>query len=90
MLLLFGLGKELQSDYTRGGTKMDKTIARRIFESFRQMYPWMPYNEEWKLRYFYQISSSKAKEISKVWISTELNLLEGERMWQNLSSSTAA
>ncbi|SRR6266498_2811589 len=46
MLLLFGLGKELQGDYTRGGSKKDKITARRIFASFEQTYPRMPYNEE--------------------------------------------
>ena len=34
--------------------------------------------------------TSQAKEIAKVWISTKLNHLEGERMWQNSSSSTTA
>ena len=46
MLLLFGLGKELLGDYTRGGSKKDKTIAQRIFASFGQTYPQMPFNEE--------------------------------------------
>ncbi len=44
--LLFGLEKELQGNYTRGGSKKDKTTARRIFESFGKTYPWMPYSEE--------------------------------------------
>jgi len=38
MLLLFGLGKELLGDYTREGSKKDKTTARRIFASFGQTY----------------------------------------------------
>src|SRR6266540_3986422 len=46
MSLLFDLGKELQGDYTRGGSKKDKTTARRIFASFGQTYPWMSHNEE--------------------------------------------
>ncbi len=49
----------------------------------------MPYSEEWKLQHFYQMSSTKAKEVAKVWISIELNLLEEKRMWQNLSSNIA-
>ena len=81
MLLLFDLGKELKGDYTRGGSKKDKTIARRIFESFGQTYLRMLLNEEWKLQHFYQIKKDQAKEITKVWISTELNRLEGESLW---------
>ena len=53
------------------------------------MYPWMPHNEEWKLQHFYQMKDSQAKEIAEVWISMELNRLEGKRMWRNPSSSTA-
>ena len=89
MSLLFGLGKELQGDYTRGGSKKDKTTARQIFASFGQMYPWMPHNKEWKLQHFYQMNKSQVKEIAKVWISTELNRIEGESLWRNPSSSTA-
>ena len=36
------------------------------------------------------MNSSYAEEIAKVWISTELNRVEGESLWQNPSSSTAA
>src|SRR6266511_1170608 len=50
----------------------------------------MPYSEEWKLQHFYHMRSSQAKEIAKVCISTELNRLEGESLWRNPSSSTAA
>ena len=49
ILLLFGLGKEIKNEYTRGGSKKDKTIARRLFASFKQTYPRMPFNEEWRL-----------------------------------------
>ncbi len=90
MSLLFGLEKELRGDYTQGGSKKKKTTARQIFASFGKTYPWMPYNEEWKLQHFYQMNNSQAKEVAKVWISTELNRLEGESLWRNPSSSIAA
>ena len=34
------------------------------------------------------MKSDQAEEIAKVWISTELNHLEGESLWWNPSSST--
>ena len=47
----------------------------------------MPFNKRWKLRYFHQMSIQDTEEIVHSWISTKLNPIEGENMWQNQSSS---
>src|SRR6266498_994011 len=51
MLLFFELGKEMGEDKAKGGNKYDKTLAWRIYKSFEIIYPWMPWNKNWKLRY---------------------------------------
>ena len=85
MLLFFELGKELGDEYTQGGIKNYKTIARRIYKSFGKSYPWIPINKDWKLRHFRRMSNKDAEDIAQIWISTELNPVEGENMWQNQS-----
>ena len=39
ILLFFDLGKELGEEYTQGNNKNYKTIARRLYKSFRKSYP---------------------------------------------------
>ena len=38
MLLFFELGKEMGKDRVNGGNKFDKTLARRIYKSFKTTY----------------------------------------------------
>jgi len=38
MLLYFELRKELEEEYIKGGCKYDKTVARRIYQSFAKIY----------------------------------------------------
>src|SRR6266508_4301430 len=38
------------------------------------------------MRYFSRINVKDAEEIARNWISTELNPVEGENMWQDQSS----
>src|SRR6266542_6197062 len=40
------------------------------------------------MRYFSRINVKDAEEIAHNWISTELNLVEGENMWHDQSSLT--
>ncbi len=85
MLLYFELGKELGDEYIWGGMKNDKVTARWIYKSFEEIYPWMLYNKTWKLRYFRDMDIKDTEEIALNWISTKLNPIEGENMWQNQS-----
>ena len=60
-------------------------IARRIYKSFGKSYSWILINKDWRLRYFRRMSNKDAEEITQIWISTELNPVEGENMWQSQS-----
>src|SRR6266540_3718286 len=90
ILLFFELGKELGEERINVGKKNDRLCARRVYKSFEKSYPWIPIGKDWKLRYFSRISTKDAEEIARNWISTELNPVEGENMWNNQSSSTEA
>src|SRR6266540_440126 len=90
MLLFFELGKELGEENVNVGEKNDRLCARRVYKSFKTSYPWMPIGKDWKMRYFSRISVKDAEEIARNWISTELNPVEGENMWQDQSLITEA
>ncbi len=90
ILLFFELGKELGEENVNVGKKNDRLCARRVYKSFEKSYPWIPIGKDWKMRYFSRISTKDAEEIARNWISTELNPVEGENMWNNQSSSTEA
>ncbi len=64
MLLYFKLGKELGEEYTKGGSKNDKMIARRIYQSFANIYLQIPYNKIWKLRHFRDMKIKDTEEIA--------------------------
>ena len=85
MLLFFELEKELEEDYNRGRDKNDRLLAWRLYKSFEKSYSWIPINKDWKLRHFSCISIKNAENIAHSWISMELNLIEGENMWQSQS-----
>src|SRR6266498_1024712 len=80
IILFFKLGKELGEDNIYIGEKNDRLCARRVYKSFEKSYPWIPIGKDWKMRYFSRISVKDAEEISRNWISTELNPVEGENM----------
>src|SRR6266498_3195168 len=86
IILFFELGKELGEDNICVGEKNDRLCARRVYKSFEKSYPWIPIGKDWKMRYFSRISVKDAEEIAHNWISTELNPVEGENMWQDQSS----
>ena len=86
IILFFELGKELGEDKIYVGEKNDRLCARRVYKSFEKSYPWIPVGKDWKMRYFSRISVKDAEEIARNWISTELNPVEGENMWQDQSS----
>src|SRR6266542_384257 len=86
IILFFELGKELEDDKIYVGEKNDRLCARRVYKSFEKSYPWIPVGKDWKMRYLSRINVKDAKEIARNWISTELNPVEGENMWQDQSS----
>src|SRR6266542_2796348 len=90
ILLFFELGKELGEEKVNIGEKNERLCARRVYKSFEKSYPWIPIGKDWKMRYFSRISIKDAEKIARNWISTELNPVEGENMWQNQSSSIEA
>ncbi len=90
LILFFELGKELGEEKVNLGEKNDRLCARRVYKSFEKSYPWIPIGKNWKMRYFSRLSIQDAEEIARKWISTELNPVEGENMWNNQSSITEA
>src|SRR6266498_2022095 len=90
IILFFELGKELKEDNIYVGEKNDRVCARRVYKSFEKSYLWIPIGKNWKMRYFSRINVKDAEEIARNWILTELNLVEGENMWHNQSSSREA
>src|SRR6266498_1971367 len=86
IILFFELGKELGDDKIYVGEKNDRLCARRVYKSFEKSYPWILIGKDWKMRYFSRINVKDAEEIARNWISTELNPVEGENMWQEQSS----
>ena len=46
ILLFFELEKELGDEYTQGGNKNHKAIARRLYKSFRKSYLWISINKD--------------------------------------------
>ncbi len=90
LILFFELGKELGEEKVNLGEKNDRLCARRVYKSFEKSYPWIPIGKNWKMRYFSRLSIQDAEEIARKWISTELNPVEGENMWNNQSSVTEA
>ena len=80
MLLFFELGKELEEERTNSGNKNLRLVARRVYKSFEKSYPWILINKDWKIKHFRQISVKDAEDIAQIWISTELNPVEGENM----------
>src|SRR6266542_3507720 len=86
IILFFELGKELEDDNVYVGEKNDRLCARRVYKSFEKSYLWIPVGKDWKMRYFSRINVKDAEEIARNWISTELNPVEGENMWQDQSS----
>ena len=83
MLLLFELRKEMGDNRTNGGNKYDKTLTRKLYKSFAATYPQLPWNKDWKMRYLNYMSTQDVEELSCIWISIELNPVEGENMWQS-------
>ena len=83
MLLLFDLGKEMGKDKIKGGNKYDKSLAWKIYKSFAVTYPQMSWNKNWRLKHLLYMSNVDAEKMSRIWISTELNSVEGENIQQN-------
>ncbi len=66
ILLLFELGKEIEEDRTKGGSKYNKTLARKIYKSFAVTYPWMSWNKDWKLRHLLYMNTQDIEGMSRI------------------------
>ncbi len=83
ILLLFKLGKDLDSEYIFEGNKNIKIQVWQIYKSFEKIYSWMLYNKNWKLRHFRDMSIKNTEEITHNWISLELNSIKRENIWKS-------
>src|SRR6266511_1637025 len=80
----YGLGKELRGEAI-GEQNRHKRLARRVFMVFRGREPWIPVSENWRAKYFEEMTQVQAEELNNIWISTELEESLGGDLWtQNL------
>src|SRR6266498_2454159 len=81
----FALGKEMRGEVLDDSNR-HKRIAKRIYTLFRGREPWIVVNEKWRAKYFEELTQIQAKELNKIWISTELeNSLEGNLWTQTIT-----
>ena len=80
LLKAFALGKDMWGEVL-SDLNWHKKMAKRIYMLFREREPWIAVNEKWRAKYFEELTQVQAKELNKIWISTELeNSLEGD-LW---------
>ena len=48
---------------------------------FRGREPWIPVNENWRAKYFEEMTQVQAEELNIIWISTELENSLGGDLW---------
>src|SRR6266540_3264862 len=81
----YALGKELRGEAI-GEQNRHKRLAKRIYTVFRGREPWIPVNENWRAKYFEEMTQVQAEEMNNIWILTELEeSLEGDLWTQNLT-----
>src|SRR6266542_2374145 len=80
----YALGKELRGEAI-GDQNRHKRLVKRIFTVFRGREPWIPVSENWRAKYFEEMTQVQAEELNNIWISTELEESLGGDLWtQNL------
>ena len=67
----YALGKELRGEAI-GDQNRHKRLARRIYTVFRRREPWIPINENWRAKYFEEITQVQAEELNSICILIEL------------------
>src|SRR6266498_3762707 len=81
----YALGKELRGE-TIGDQNRHKRLAKRIYTVFKGREPWIPVNENWRAKYFEEMTQVQAEELNNIWISIELEESLGGDLWtQNLT-----
>src|SRR6266545_2635134 len=81
----YALGKELRGEAI-GEQNRHKRLARRVYMVFRGREPWIAVNENWRAKYFEEITQIQAEELNNIWILTELEESLGGDLWtQNLT-----
>src|SRR6266545_4021342 len=73
----YALGKELRGEAISEQNR-HKRLAKRIYTVFREREPWIPVNENWRVKYFEKMTQVQAEELNNIWISTELEESLGE------------
>ena len=48
---------------------------------FRRREPWIPVNENWRAKYFEEITQVQTEKLNDIWISTELEESLEEDLW---------
>src|SRR6266511_605402 len=76
----YALGKELRGEAI-GEQNRHKRLAKRIYTVFRGREPWIAVNENWRAKYFEEITQVQAEELNDIWISTELEESLGGDLW---------
>src|SRR6266545_3772889 len=67
----YALGKKLRGEAI-GKQNRHKRLAKRVYTVFRGREPWIPVNENWRAKYFKEMTQVQAEELNSIWISTEL------------------
>ena len=81
----YALGKELRGEAI-GEQNRHKRLAKRVYAVFRGREPWIPASENWRAKYFEEMTQVQVEELNNIWISTELEeSLEGDLWTQNLT-----
>jgi len=65
------LGKELRGE-AMGNRNRHKKLAKKVYIVFRGRESWIPVNENWRAKYFKEITQVQAEKLNNIWISTEL------------------
>ncbi len=77
---VFALGKEMRGEVI-GEMNWHKRMAKRTYTLFQSRESWIAVNEKWRAKYFEKLTQVQAKELNKIWISTELENSLGKDLW---------
>src|SRR6266540_6421932 len=74
------LGKELRGE-AMGNRNRHKKLAKRVYIVFRGKESWIPVNENWRAKYFEEITQVQVEELNNIWVLTELEESLGGDLW---------
>ena len=76
----YALGKELREEAI-GDQNRHKRLAKRVYMVFRRREFWISVNENWRAKYFEEITQIQAEELNNIWISIELEESLERDLW---------